>query len=146
MRKKKAVGMERVIGAVVVLVFLGVIAYFFLASSGKPGEMPSFISDDMRDIYGWAKTPVGWNLLEKLPCYCGCKFEGHLHARHCFWTDERQFDKHGLTCSVCLDIAKKARAMHDAGKSDCEIRKAIDAFYAPNKNLATPTPMPEGCE
>ncbi|MEW6036541.1 MAG: PCYCGC motif-containing (lipo)protein, partial [Candidatus Micrarchaeota archaeon] len=91
------------------------------------------------------KTSEGKAILEDLPCYCGCKYEGHLHARHCFWRDDGTFDKHGTTCSVCLDIAKKAKAMHDEGKDICQIRGEIDQFYAPNAHLATPTPMPEGC-
>lgn len=136
---------SKLIAGLVVLLFLGGIAYFFVSTETAKDQIPSHVSGETREMYEWAKTPEGWALLEKIPCYCGCKFEGHLHARHCFWRDNGDFDKHGLTCSVCLDIAKKSREMLKQGKGVCEIRREIDAFYAPNKNLSTPTPMPEEC-
>ena len=103
------------------------------------------MSGEKRMIYEWAKTPEGAALLEQMPCYCGCKFEGHKHTRHCFWRDDGSFDKHGITCSVCFDIAKKTRQMHEQGIDICTIRKEIDKFYEPNKHLGTDTPMPANC-
>ncbi len=137
---------EKIIGLVVVLIFLGVIAYFFISSGGSTNEIPPYVTGEMRVMYEWSKTPKGIELLEQVPCYCGCKFEGHKHTRHCFWKDNGNFDKHGITCSVCFDIAKKTKEMHEQGKDICEIRKEIDEFYEPNKQLGTETPMPEGCE
>ena len=135
----------KIIGLVVVLIFLGIIAYFFISSGRATKEIPPYVTGEMRLMYEWSKTPEGVNLLEQIPCYCGCKFEGHLHARHCFWKDDGNFDKHGITCSVCFDIAKKTKEMHEQGKDICEIRREIDKFYEPNKELGTETPMPEQC-
>ncbi len=137
---------EKIIGLVVVVIIIGVIAYFFLSSeSAGKGGIPDYVTGDIRAAYEWSKTPEGTAVLEQIPCYCGCKYEGHLHARHCFWRDDGTFDKHGITCSVCLDIEKKAKKMHEEGKTVCEIRKAVDEFYAPNKHLGTDTPMPASC-
>ncbi|MBI4440016.1 hypothetical protein HY638_03515 [Candidatus Woesearchaeota archaeon] len=136
---------KKIIAVVVVVLLLGVIAYFFISSETAGTEIPAYVTGEKREIYEWARTPEGSSLLRQIPCYCGCRYEGHMHAANCFWRDDGTFDKHGITCSVCLDIAKKARQMHDSGKGVCEIRKEIDAFYEPNKELATDTPMPEGC-
>lgn len=142
--KNKQTG--KIVGLIILVFFIGIVAYFFISSeSSKPGEIPSYVTGDLRAVYEWAKTSEGVALLEKIPCYCGCKYEGHRHSRDCFWRDDGTFDKHGITCSVCLDIAKKAREMHEQGKGVCEIRKEIDAFYAPNAELGTDTPMPEEC-
>ncbi|HLC68477.1 MAG TPA: PCYCGC motif-containing (lipo)protein [Candidatus Bilamarchaeaceae archaeon] len=139
-------GNEKIIGIVVVLAFVVIIAYFFLSSeTAAAGQIPDYVTGETREIYEWAKTPEGAALLEQIPCYCGCRYEGHLHSRHCFWRDDGSFDKHGITCSVCLDIGRKAREMHEEGADICEIRNAIDEFYAPNAHLGTETPMPEGC-
>lgn len=142
---KKKSGKETLIGAGILIVFIAGIAYFFLSSEVAKAEIPSYVTGDMRMIYEWAKTPEGWALLEQIPCYCGCKYEGHKHARHCFWRDDGTFDKHGVTCSVCFDIAKKAKRMSEEGTGVCEIRKDVDKFYEPNSHLGTDTPMPEGC-
>ena len=132
-------------GLVIIIIFVAIIAYFFVSTGSPSGEIPDFVTGETREIYEWAKTEEGILILEQVPCYCGCKFEGHLHTRHCFWRDNGDFDKHGITCSVCLDIAIKSKEMNEQGKDICEIRNEIDSFYAPNANLATPTPMPEGC-
>ncbi len=136
---------QKIIALTVLLVFAGVIAYFFLSSETAKDQVPAYVTGEKRMIYEWAKTPEGAALLEQMPCYCGCKFEGHKHTRHCFWRDDGSFDKHGITCSVCFDIAKKTRQMHEQGIDICTIRKEIDKFYEPNKHLGTDTPMPANC-
>jgi len=143
--KKKGIDKGKIIGLVIIIAFLGIIAYFFISSSGKTNDIPPYVTGEMRMIYEWAKTPEGSKLLEQIPCYCGCKYEGHKHTRHCYWDDDGSFDKHGITCSVCFDIAKKTKEMNEQGVDICTIRKEIDAFYEPNKHLGTDTPMPEGC-
>lgn len=136
---------EKVIAVAVLLIFAGIVAYFFISSETAQDTVPSYVTGEKREIYEWAKTPEGAALLEQVPCYCGCKFEGHKHTRHCFWRDDGTFDKHGITCSVCFDIARKTKEMHEQGTDICAIRKEIDRFYEPNKHLGTETPMPEGC-
>lgn len=136
---------QKIIAVGVIVIFLGIIAYFFLSSETAKGTIPAYVTGEKKMIYEWAKTQEGAALLEQMPCYCGCKFEGHLHTRHCFWRDDGSFDKHGITCSVCFDIAKKTKQMHEQGIDICTIRKEIDKFYEPNKHLGTDTPMPAGC-
>lgn len=135
----------KLIGLAVLAVFFLIIIYFFVSAGAEKWEVPSYVTGEVREIYEWAATPEGKALLEDVPCYCGCKFEGHSHARHCFWRDDGTFDKHGVTCAVCLDIAKRTKKMNEEGKDICEVRKTIDMFYEPNKHLGTETPMPEGC-
>ena len=136
---------RKIIALAVILVFAGVIAYFFISSETAKDQIPSYVTGEKRMMYEWAKTPEGAALLEQVPCYCGCKYAGHKHTRHCFWRDDGTFDKHGITCSVCFDIARKTKQMHESGIDICTIRKEIDKFYEPNKELGTDTPMPAGC-
>ncbi len=144
--KKGKKDKSRIIGIVLVAIVVAVIAYFFVSSETmKPGELPSYVSGEVRAMYEWSKTPEGAALLEKIPCYCGCKYDGHKNAKNCFWRDDGTFDKHGMTCSVCHDIAKKAKLMNEEGKGVCKIRYEIDKFYASNRHLGTDTALPEGC-
>ncbi len=136
---------ERIIGICVFAVFLIIILYFTLAKPAK-GEIPDHVTGNARQVYEWAKTPEGKAILEQVPCYCGCAYEGHKHARHCFWDDNGNFDSHATGCSTCMKIGEKAKKMNEEGKTVCEIRKEIDSFFAEHKDLATPTPMPQGCE
>ena len=146
MKKSKKIKKGKILGLIGVLLFFGAIAYFFISPGTSSTEIPSYVKGETRLIYEWAKTQEGKELLEQIPCYCGCKFEGHKHTYNCYWKDNGNFDKHGITCSVCFDIAKKSKEMHEQGRDVCEIRKTIDDFYAPNKELGTETPLPEGCK
>ncbi len=137
---------SKIIGLLVVLSFFSVIAYFFLSTGTAKNEIPPYVTGELREIYDWARTPQGGALLEQVPCYCGCKFEGHKHTRHCYWNDDGGFDKHGITCSTCFDIATKTKKMHENGSDICQIIKEVDEFYKPNANLRTDTPIPERCK
>ena len=86
-------GKEKIIALVLIIAFIAIIAYFFIGSETTKNEIPAYVTGNTRTIYEWAKTPQGASLLEQIPCYCGCKYEGHLHARHCFWRDDGTFDK-----------------------------------------------------
>jgi hypothetical protein len=137
---------SKIVGVVIIGIFVIVVGYFFLTTSvNAPGVIPDNVTGELREIYEFAQTFEGDAALEKIPCYCGCKFEGHLHTRHCFWKDDGTFDKHGITCSVCLDIAKKTKLRMEEGVGICDIRDEIDAFYAPNAELGTSTPYPAEC-
>lgn len=138
---------EKLVAAIVVVVFVAVIGYFIIGAGRGSTEIPVYVTGETKEVYEWAKTAEGAAILEQIPCYCGCKYEGHLHTRHCFWRDDGTFDKHGITCSVCLDIGRRAMQMTiEEGQDICAIRDEIDAFYEPNAQLGTETPYPEECK
>jgi len=74
-------------------------------------------------------------LLEHIPCYCGCGDSvGHEHNYHCFINENNAdgsivWDDHATRCQVCLDIAAEAIVEYNEGKSINEIRDMIDDKY-----------------
>jgi len=86
-------------------------------------------------------------VLEYVPCFCGCERGGHQGNDDCFVGARDPQGKvtewvtHGLICDVCLDVATQAMQMHNAGASVAEIRAAVDKRYAAAPTH-TPTPMP----
>ncbi|EGQ26422.1 hypothetical protein HMPREF9372_1573 [Sporosarcina newyorkensis 2681] len=112
--------------------------------------LPSFLDDkpeDMRMVYQVAGKAT--DVLEYMPCYCGCgDSAGHKSNMNCFLDEVREdgsvvWDDHGTRCLVCLEIAVKSVQMQQDGKSMQEIRDVIDAEYG-NGDYAKPTntPMP----
>lgn len=112
--------------------------------------LPAFLDDkpeDMRMIYKLAGQAT--DILEYMPCYCGCgESAGHENNMNCFLDEVREdgsvvWDDHGTRCLVCLEIAVKSVQMKQEGKSLKEVRDAIDTEYG-NGNYTTPTdtPMP----
>ncbi|HEX6304453.1 MAG TPA: PCYCGC motif-containing (lipo)protein [Anaerolineales bacterium] len=74
-------------------------------------------------------------VLEAIPCYCGCGAMGHTSNYSCYFTGESAgdglaFDPHALGCSICVDITQDSMRLLQQGKSMSEIRAYIDGTYA----------------
>src|SRR6266571_3715547 len=85
-----------------------------------PPEM--FTDPAAREAYQAAKDVP--EVLEQLPCYCGCMTSlGHKNNLFCF------MDEHGSACTVCQNIAIDARKMHGEGVGIEQIKQNIAAKY-----------------
>ncbi|MFD1708199.1 PCYCGC motif-containing (lipo)protein [Siminovitchia sediminis] len=111
-------------------------------------EWPSFLHDkpeDMKIIYQAAALNA--ELLEKMPCYCGCgESVGHKDNYDCFVHENKEdgsvvWDDHGTKCIVCLEIAAQSINDYQDGRSVKEIRQMIDEQY--KEGYAEPTPTEE---
>lgn len=74
-------------------------------------------------------------VLQQLPCYCGCGAVGHKSNYACYISGVDQsgavaFDEHALGCSICVDITQDAMRLLRQGKSVPEIRAYVDDTYA----------------
>lgn len=111
--------------------------------------MPTFLDGQMeriRLVYQIAGQAT--DLLQWIPCYCGCgESAGHRSNLNCFIKEINEdgsivWDDHGTRCGVCLEIAAAAAKMKSEGKSDKEIRNFIDETYKEGYADPTDTPMP----
>lgn len=110
--------------------------------------LPAFLDDkqeDMKVIY--AAVAQNQDLLEHIPCYCGCGDSvGHKDNYDCFIHENNEdgslvWDDHATRCQACLEIAAESIVMYSEGKSMKEIREYIDDKY--KEGYAEPTPTPE---
>ena len=96
------------------------------AAIAKSAEVlsPTLFNDERtRAAYQVAKDIP--EVLEQLPCFCGCMTSfGHKNNLFCFK------DQHGSGCTICQDIALDARKMHDQGMPIAQIQDNIKAKYA----------------
>jgi hypothetical protein len=87
-------------------------------------------------------------VLQYVPCYCGCESIGHNGNHECFVkrraADGRvlEWEPHGSGCTVCVDVARDAMLMFNSGASPAAIRTAIDQKYGTRFPSRTPTPAP----
>jgi hypothetical protein len=88
-------------------------------------------------------------ILGYVPCYCGCERSGHRGNDDCFVTarnqngDVTEWEPHGMTWAVCLDVARDAMQMHASGASVKDIRAANEKKWAGFQGGHTPTPKPK---
>lgn len=113
--------------------------------------LPKFLDgkdDTMRQIY--LTAAANSELLEWIPCYCGCgESAGHIHNGHCFFKEIRDdgvivWDDHATRCYNCMEIAVYSAALKQEGMTTLEIRNWVDENYKEGYAKPTPTPMPEG--
>jgi hypothetical protein len=74
-------------------------------------------------------------ILQKIPCYCGCGNMGHKSNYDCYISGSNPdgsltFDTHALGCSICVDITQDTMRLHKEGTSVMEIKAYVDQTYA----------------
>ncbi|MED3688207.1 PCYCGC motif-containing (lipo)protein [Peribacillus butanolivorans] len=109
---------------------------------------PEFLSgkpEEMKTIY--LAVAQNQELLENIPCYCGCGEEAnHKNNYDCFIHENKKsgevvWDDHGTRCGVCLEIAAQSILDLRDGMTIKDIRTKVDEKY--KSGYAKPTPTPE---
>ena len=86
-------------------------------------------------------------VLEYVPCFCGCETRGHKRNADCFVRERnadgtvRQWEEHGMACIACVDVGRTAMQMYASGARVTDIRDEVERLYA-GSPLHTPTPAP----
>ncbi len=111
-------------------------------------QLPSFLSgstQNTRDAYRFAIA--NHHELEKYPCFCGCKYMGHMSNADCYVKvtapdgTVSTFDEHASACGICVDITLDVMRLMREGHKPIDIRAYIDKTYS-KYGPATDTPLP----
>jgi hypothetical protein len=86
-------------------------------------------------------------VLNYVPCYCGCDRLGHRNNENCFVRSRDgngrvTWEPHGTECTICIDVARDAMLMFNSGASVSQIRAAIDQKWGSRFPSHTPTSNP----
>ncbi len=99
----------------------------------------------IREAYTFAAQNP--DVLEYVPCFCGCETAGHRGNADCFVESRntdgsvQTWDTHGMACTICIDVARDAMQLHASGASVQDIRASVESKYAQYPRQ-TPTPTP----
>ena len=111
------------------------------------GYAPARPMEVLRDAHMFAADHP--EVASYVPCYCGCGSAGHKHNADCFVKgrdpDGRvsEWEPHGVSCAVCIDIAVDSMKMRNSGASVSAIRKKVRNEYLPHfPSSETPTAAP----
>jgi hypothetical protein len=83
--------------------------------------------------------------LRHIPCYCGCRDQGHASVHHCHVKRRSaegvvmEWDGHGRVCPLSADISGDAVFWRQQGTPIAQIRADIEREYS-SRAPATPTP------
>ena len=119
------------------------------------GSLPALPRVSYEPVRPWAVVQQAYEfaarhpeVLQYVPCYCGCERIGHTANHSCFVKSRAangqvtEWDSHGIGCSVCLQVGLDAMALFNQGLKPTAIRDAIDKKYAAGFPSSTPTPRP----
>ena len=112
----------------------------------KPPARATAIVSDLSGPYAFAA--LNSETLRFIPCYCGCRRDGHQSVQNCFvkgfttsgtpiWTD------HAFTCQTCVNIVRETARMLQRGMALPAIRTAIDEHHGGLFSKSTATPLPK---
>jgi hypothetical protein len=111
------------------------------------GYMPARPMDVLKDAHVF--TADHPEVASYVPCYCGCGSAGHKNNADCFVKGRTpdghvsEWEPHGVSCAVCIDIAVDSMKMRNSGASVMAIRKKVQGDYRPRfPQSETPTPPP----
>jgi hypothetical protein len=111
------------------------------------GYMPARPMDVLKDAHIF--TADHPEVASYVPCYCGCGNAGHKNKADCFVRGRdpqgrvTEWEPHGVSCAVCIDIAVDSMKMRNSGASVMAIRKKVQSDYRPRFSTSeTPTPAP----
>ena len=87
----------------------------------------------VREAYQFAAASP--EIVEQLPCYCGCGTFGHKSNYDCYVAGVESdgtitYDMHAIGCTICVDITQDAMAQMRRGKSLPESQSYVEAKYA----------------
>jgi len=126
----------------VIIVLVVIAALLSACGSARTArqELPSFVYTSAASLEGYRVAVAMPELLEVLPCYCGCREPaGHRSLKDCFLKPEGGFDEHASSCDLCVKEAIDAATWHKQGRSPREIRALIDEKY---QEFGKPTDTP----
>ena len=108
----------------------------------SPPQRNHQVPQDLRGVYAYAAQHP--EVLQHVPCYCGCAREGHRGNLNCFVTGFRSdgtpiWTDHAFSCPMCVHIAREAMLMSLQGLSVDRIRDEIDVHYR-DQGISTDTP------
>ena len=139
---RRAAGMGAVLAMLLTVFF---IAGCGDSSAGNDPAFPEFVYRSEESLNGYRIAAANQSVLERVPCYCGCKQdpEKYQNLKDCFYNRQTgDFDEHGAGCTTCLDEAMDIGQWQGEGLSVLAIRERIDAKYS-ERGEPTDTPMPE---
>jgi hypothetical protein len=87
------------------------------------------------------------DVLQWLPCYCGCAGMQHRSNLDCFFQRRElkgtyAYEQHASFCDVCVQTANLASDLLRQGNTITQIRAAVDARFGGGTAPGTDTPLP----
>ncbi|MCZ7402430.1 MAG: PCYCGC motif-containing lipoprotein [Candidatus Methanoperedens sp.] len=89
--------------------------YTPILSPRKADNLPYYAFTNAMTLKAYTYATEHPEVLEQIPCYCGCGDIGHKSVRDCFISDNGTYDNHASSCDTCVGIAMKVQSYFPNG-------------------------------
>ena len=108
---------------------------------------PAFVRSNAATEEAYAYALQHPEIVEWMPCYCGCAAMGHGSNLDCYFKhgvvgDKAVYEEHASYCDICVQITLKAKQLNASGQSLTQIRQAIDKTFGGSGAPGTDTAQP----
>jgi hypothetical protein len=108
---------------------------------------PDFVRSNAATEEAYAFAIQHPQIVQWMPCYCGCEAMGHGSNLDCYFKhgqpgDKPVFEEHASFCDICVQITLKTKQLNAQGKSLHEIRQVIDQTFGGSAAPGTLTAQP----
>ena len=95
---------------------------------------PDYVRGNAQTEEAYAYALQHPQIVQWMPCYCGCEGMGHGSNLDCYYKhgqpgDRAVFEEHASFCDICVRITLKTKQLNAQGKSLHEIRQIIDQTF-----------------
>ncbi|MBW6517357.1 MAG: PCYCGC domain-containing protein [ANME-2 cluster archaeon] len=110
-------------------------AYFIMSNNTQADNyddlnLPSYAYNNPVTLKAYGYTLKNPEVVEKIPCYCGCGGMGHKSLKNCFISDEGVYSSHASNCDICVGEVIRIKNLFDSGMYISEIKDVIDGEYS----------------
>ena len=108
---------------------------FFIMSNNTEADnyddlnLPSYAYNNPVTLKAYGYTLKNPEVVEKIPCYCGCGGMGHKSLKNCFISDAGVYSSHASNCDICVGEVIRIKNLFDSGMYISEIKRIIDDEY-----------------
>jgi hypothetical protein len=107
---------------------------------------PEYVRANARTEEAYQYAMQHPQIVQWMPCYCGCEAMGHGSNLDCYYKhgqpgDRAVFEEHASFCDICVDITLMTKQLSAEGTSLREIRQVIDQTFG-GSAPGTPTEQP----
>jgi hypothetical protein len=112
--------------------------------SARPGYVKALPAEGQA-AYAFALARP--DVLQWMPCYCGCAGIPHRSNLDCFFVRREvkgtyTYEEHASFCDICIKTANMASGMLQQGKTMTQIRAAVDSTFGGGAAPGTDTALP----
>lgn len=111
------------------------------------GARPAYVRANAATEEAYAFALAHPQIVQWMPCYCGCAAMGHGSNLDCYYKhgqpgDKAVFEEHASFCDICVKITLKTKELNAEGRSLREIRQVIDQTFGGSAAPGTLTAQP----